>query len=173
MLGTQQAVQADHTLQDAEHGLWQYEQVPSFLNAGARQFGFMLRGLKLMQPKLEALNIPFFLLKGDPVQTVPELVQKTGASLLVTDFAPLRLGRKWRDEASTTPPHLYCYLDCPVPRQRLPWDRVHVKQSCAHACAVDARRHLVRTLPAAALIGTLGDPKGDTQASVVCRWQRT
>ena len=85
-------------------------QVPSFLNAGARQFGFMLRGLKLMQPKLEALNIPFFLLKGDPVQTVPELVQKTGASLLVTDFAPLRLGRKWRDEVSSSP---FPTIDCP------------------------------------------------------------
>ena len=76
------------------------EQVPAYLNAGARQFGFMLRGLKLMQPKLEALNIPFFLVKGDPVQTVPELVEKTGASLLVTDFASLRLGRQWRDQAS-------------------------------------------------------------------------
>lgn len=39
-------------------------QVTEFLNAGARQFGFMVRGLQLMQPKLEALNIPFFLLKG-------------------------------------------------------------------------------------------------------------
>ncbi|BDA41821.1 Deoxyribodipyrimidine photo-lyase [Coccomyxa sp. Obi] len=74
--------------------------VPSYLNAGARQFGFMLRGLKLMQPKLEALNIPFFLVKGDPVQTVPELVEKTGASLLVTDFASLRLGRQWRDQVA-------------------------------------------------------------------------
>lgn len=74
-------------------------QVPAYLNAGARQFGFMLRGLKLMQPKLEALNIPFFLLKGDPVQTVPELVEKTGASLLVTDFASLSLGREWRQKA--------------------------------------------------------------------------
>lgn len=38
--------------------------VTEFLGAGARQFGFMLRGLRLMQPKLEALGIPFFLLKG-------------------------------------------------------------------------------------------------------------
>lgn len=39
-------------------------QVTEYLHAGARQFGFMVRGLQLMQPKLEALNIPFFLLKG-------------------------------------------------------------------------------------------------------------
>ncbi|KAI3433882.1 hypothetical protein D9Q98_003684 [Chlorella vulgaris] len=71
--------------------------VTQYLGAGARQFGFMVRGLRLMQPKLEALNIPFFLLKGDPVETVPQLVKDTGASLLVTDFASLRLGRQWRD----------------------------------------------------------------------------
>ena len=40
------------------------------MGAGARQFGFMVRGLQLMQPKLEALNIPFFLLKGEPVHAV-------------------------------------------------------------------------------------------------------
>lgn len=34
---------------------------------------------------------------GDPVETVPQLVKDTGASLLVTDFASLRLGRQWRD----------------------------------------------------------------------------
>ncbi len=39
-------------------------QVTEFLGAGARQFGFMVRGLRELQPKLEALNIPFFLLKG-------------------------------------------------------------------------------------------------------------
>lgn len=37
---------------------------------------------------------------GDPVETVPALVKQTGAGLLVTDFAPLRLGRQWRDGVS-------------------------------------------------------------------------
>lgn len=71
--------------------------VPEFLGAGARQFGFMVRGLQAMQPKLEALRIPLFLLRGDPVQTVAQLVKDSGAALLVTDFAPLRLGRQWRE----------------------------------------------------------------------------
>ena len=57
----------------------------------------MLRGLKEMQPKLEALNIAFFIVKGDPTQTIPKLVKDTKATLLVTDFASLRDGRKWRD----------------------------------------------------------------------------
>lgn len=72
-------------------------QVDKYCNAGARQFGFMLRGLKEVQPKLEALNIPFFMIRGDPTKTIPKLVKDTKATLLVTDFAPLRDGRRWRD----------------------------------------------------------------------------
>jgi deoxyribodipyrimidine photo-lyase len=76
------------------------EQVPAYLHAGARQFGFMLRGLKELEGNLAALNIPFFLLKGDPAVTIPGLVADTKAGLLVADFGPLRLGREWRDKAS-------------------------------------------------------------------------
>lgn len=73
-------------------------QVPEYLGAGARQFGFMIRGLQELEPRLEALNIPFFLVKGDPVETIPKLVADTGAGALVTDFAALRLGRQWREK---------------------------------------------------------------------------
>lgn len=34
---------------------------------------------------------------GDPTETLPQLVQESGASLLVTDFTPLRLGRQWKE----------------------------------------------------------------------------
>lgn len=74
--------------------------VPAFMGAGARQFGFMVRGLRSLAPKLAALGIPFFLLKGDPAETVPKLVADCGAGLLVTDYAPLRLGRRWREEVA-------------------------------------------------------------------------
>ena len=73
-------------------------QVPEYLNAGARQFGFMLRGLKELAPRAAGLNIPFFLFRGDPTQTVPAFVRDAGAALLVTDYAALRLGRQWRKE---------------------------------------------------------------------------
>lgn len=69
----------------------------------------MLRGLKEMQPKLEALNIPFFIVKGDPTQTIPKLVKDTKAALLVTDFATLRDGRKWRDTVSHS--SVQCLVD--------------------------------------------------------------
>jgi hypothetical protein len=38
-------------------------QVTEFLGCGARQFVFMLKGLRELQPKLEAACIPFFLLQ--------------------------------------------------------------------------------------------------------------
>eukprot|EP00798_Chlamydomonas_sp_ICE-L_P018200 gene18200-24642_t len=72
--------------------------VPAFLGAGARHFGFMLRGLQEIAPRLEAHGVKFFMLRGDPADTLPELVSSTGAALLLTDYSPLRLGRKWRDE---------------------------------------------------------------------------
>ncbi|KAG2438770.1 hypothetical protein HXX76_005312 [Chlamydomonas incerta] len=72
--------------------------VPAFLGAGARQFGFMLRGLRQLAPKLEARGIKFYLLQGDPAETLPALVSGLGAGLLVTDYSPLRLGRTWREQ---------------------------------------------------------------------------
>lgn len=71
--------------------------VPEFLGAGARQFGFMLRGLKEVEKDLADRKIPFFLLRGKPEDTIPELVEKTGAGLLVCDFSPLRLSREWKN----------------------------------------------------------------------------
>ena len=34
--------------------------------------------------------------QGDPAETLPAFVRSSGASLLVTDYSPLRLGRTWR-----------------------------------------------------------------------------
>ncbi|KAF6253825.1 class II photolyase [Scenedesmus sp. NREL 46B-D3] len=72
--------------------------VPAFLGAGARQFVFMLKGLQELEPRLQAAGIPFFLLQGEPADTLPQLVAQTGAGLLVTDYSPLRLGRTWKQQ---------------------------------------------------------------------------
>ena len=60
----------------------------------------MLRGLRELEASLRKAGIPFFLLKGDPVETVPRLVEDCGAGLLVTDYSPLRVGRQWRTQVS-------------------------------------------------------------------------
>lgn len=63
-----------------------------------KPIGIRVQGLRELPAKLSTANISFFMLKGDPVATLPDLVAKSGAGLLVTDYTPLRLGRKWRDE---------------------------------------------------------------------------
>lgn len=71
--------------------------VESFLEARARHFGFMLRGLRVVEQNLKAVNIPFFLFRGNPVETIPEFLKKCNASLLVMDYSSLRIGRQWRN----------------------------------------------------------------------------
>ncbi|KAJ9173475.1 hypothetical protein P3X46_016599 [Hevea brasiliensis] len=70
-----------------------------FLGAKARQVGFMLKGLRQLQGKIEeTLQMPFFLFQGEAEETIPNFLRECGASLLVTDFSPLREVRKCKDE---------------------------------------------------------------------------
>mmetsp|Transcript_35784 Transcript_35784/g.47233 ORF Transcript_35784/g.47233 Transcript_35784/m.47233 type:complete len:624 (-) Transcript_35784:222-2093(-) len=70
--------------------------VPTFLGATKRQYGFMLRGLKLIEEDCKALNIGFKLLLGKPEFKVPEFVRESQASAVVCDFSPLRVSRQWK-----------------------------------------------------------------------------
>lgn len=69
---------------------------PSFLGATARQYGFLLKGLEETARSLKKLNIPFFLLKGDPATELPRFLQQHKAGALVTDFDPLNIKRAWK-----------------------------------------------------------------------------
>lgn len=68
---------------------------PGFLNAGHRQYEFMLKGLEEVSAKLEEMNIPFHILSGEPAKEVPKFIEQTGAGILVTDFDPLSIKRRW------------------------------------------------------------------------------
>ena len=81
--------------------------VTRFLGAGARQFCFMLKGLREMEQALLAKNIKFVLLEGEPSLTVPRFAKECGASLIVADQSPLRLGRTWRVAVASS-------VDCPL-----------------------------------------------------------
>ncbi|XP_024533022.1 deoxyribodipyrimidine photo-lyase isoform X1 [Selaginella moellendorffii] len=70
--------------------------VESFLEAKARHFGFLLRGLRVVEKNLDKLGIAFFLLRGRPEDTIPSFVEACNASILVLDFSSLRIGRTWR-----------------------------------------------------------------------------
>lgn len=72
--------------------------VPSYLGATRRQYAFMMKGLQEVEQNLKKLNIPFFLLIGEPEETVSKLAIDLKASYVITDFAPLRLPRLWKDK---------------------------------------------------------------------------
>ncbi|MDQ1261578.1 MAG: deoxyribodipyrimidine photo-lyase [Euryarchaeota archaeon] len=71
--------------------------VPLFLGASGKQYLFLLQGLKDVEKNLQALNIPFFLLQGDPGKEISRLLSEMDAGALVCDFSPLRQSRKWKD----------------------------------------------------------------------------
>lgn len=74
--------------------------VPSFLGATARQYGFMLKGLRQVESDLRAKGIPLFLLKGEPGRPISCFVEEYNVSAIVTDFDPLRIKRQWQQEVA-------------------------------------------------------------------------
>ena len=70
--------------------------VPDFLGATLRQYDFMLAGLEEVERDLAGKNIPFFLLAGEPGRVIPQFLREQTAGLLVTDFDPLKIKRRWR-----------------------------------------------------------------------------
>ncbi|MEZ4386763.1 MAG: deoxyribodipyrimidine photo-lyase [Candidatus Krumholzibacteriia bacterium] len=83
--------------------------VPEFLGAARRQFAFMLAGLGAVHEDLARLGIPFFLVSGEPEQTVVALAGQVGAGAVVTDFNPLRISRQWEQAVAarlTVPLHI-------------------------------------------------------------------
>ncbi|MGM0610587.1 MAG: deoxyribodipyrimidine photo-lyase [Thermodesulfobacteriota bacterium] len=72
--------------------------VPEFLNAGPRQYAFMLRGLKELSARARQLNIGFLLRRGEPGKTVHRTAAKLGAGQLILESDPLKLKRKWQKQ---------------------------------------------------------------------------
>ena len=72
--------------------------VENFLGATERQYDFMIEGLKEVEEDLKDLNIPFFIEFGDPTNTIPSFMEKNNISMLITDFSPLKVSRKWKNE---------------------------------------------------------------------------
>ncbi len=86
-----------------------FDLVPEYLGAARRQYAFMLAGLQQVARDLEAMSIPFLLVTGDPAREIPDLVVRSGAGAVVTDFHALRIGRRWDQavaERLTVPMHL-------------------------------------------------------------------
>jgi deoxyribodipyrimidine photo-lyase len=70
--------------------------VNGFLEAGPRQYDFMLRGLEKCRILARSRNIPLDLIQGDPEEHMPVYLKEINASCLVMDFDPLKIKKKWR-----------------------------------------------------------------------------
>ena len=57
-----------------------------FLGATGRQYRFLLQGLKEVEKNLQALNIPFFLLQGDPGKEMARLLSESVQELWSLTF---------------------------------------------------------------------------------------
>jgi deoxyribodipyrimidine photo-lyase len=79
-----------------------YYAIPDeFMSANLRTYDFMLKGLNESFDKAFKLNFACKLELIDPVDGVLAIVKQTGASAVFTDFSPLKLARKWRDDLSS------------------------------------------------------------------------
>ncbi|MGQ9818001.1 MAG: deoxyribodipyrimidine photo-lyase, partial [bacterium] len=74
--------------------------VPKFLEATIRQYGFMLKGLQQVEEELQKFKISFFITKGSPEIEIPKLINKLKASILISDFDPLRIKRIWKRDVA-------------------------------------------------------------------------
>lgn len=73
---------------------------PAFLQAAPVHFAFLRAGLREMEQDLDALHIPLVGLSGNPGTEVARFANEVGASVIFTDFDPLRIKRGWMQEAA-------------------------------------------------------------------------
>ncbi|KAH9490297.1 hypothetical protein Btru_034043, partial [Bulinus truncatus] len=87
--------------------------IPKFLEATIRQFGFMMKGLALVEKECKDLGIPFHLLLGEASQCIPPFLQEKNIGGVVTDFSPLRVPMKWVDDLKKALPAdiPFCQVD--------------------------------------------------------------
>jgi deoxyribodipyrimidine photo-lyase len=75
--------------------------VPQFLGATMRHYDFMLKGLACVEGDLAKLAIPFYLLEGKPEKEISDFLMMVNASVLVSDFDPLRIKREWKGKLAS------------------------------------------------------------------------
>ncbi len=69
---------------------------PDFPGAALRHYSFMLEGLREVSQSLQLLNIPFYILRGDPVDKLVPFIRDHHVSHVVTEFDPVRIKRAWK-----------------------------------------------------------------------------
>ncbi|KAK0048843.1 deoxyribodipyrimidine photo-lyase [Biomphalaria pfeifferi] len=86
---------------------------PQFLEATIRQFGFMMKGLAIVEKECRDLDISFYLLLGEASHCIPPFLKSHNIGGVVTDFAPLRTPMKWVENLKKNLPKEipFCQVD--------------------------------------------------------------
>lgn len=75
-----------------------YNLMPGFLGGTLRQHVFKIQGLQEVEQNLKDHNIPFYIVSGAHTEKdIVVFVKEQDVGLLVTDFSPLRIQRKWKE----------------------------------------------------------------------------
>ncbi|MEX0981382.1 MAG: deoxyribodipyrimidine photo-lyase [Bacteroidales bacterium] len=83
----------------------------SFQGATLRHYDFMLRGIQEVALSLQKLNIPFFIVQGNPPEKLLEFAEANKTGTVVVDFDPLRIKRDWISEAIRKLPCKFIEVD--------------------------------------------------------------
>lgn len=106
--------------------------VPHYLGATLRQYDFMLRGLEETRDVIRRLNIPLRMLADGPGEGVAALADELDASMVVSDFDPLRPKRRWKAELAA--------------RSKVPLIEVDAHNTVPCWLASDKQEYAARTL---------------------------
>ncbi len=72
--------------------------IPDYPGATSCHYSFMLKGLEELREKLNQFNIGFRILEQSPEIILPIFLRQIDAHLLVSDFDPLRIKRRWKKQ---------------------------------------------------------------------------
>jgi deoxyribodipyrimidine photo-lyase len=71
---------------------------PELISSRIRHSVFLLKGLEEVEVELSRYNIPLKLLVGDPSVEIPKYITIINASIIVSDFNPLKNILKWKND---------------------------------------------------------------------------
>ncbi len=72
--------------------------VPNFLEATIRQYYVMIEGLREVEKRCVEIGVRFTLLLGTPGEVITTYCLENDTALLICDFDPLKIKRKWKAE---------------------------------------------------------------------------
>lgn len=84
---------------------------PTFLGATMRAYDFMLKGLEEVEEKANKYNIPFDVIIGSPEKEIESYSKKHNGGIIITDFDPLKIKRKWKKEIMKKIKVPFCEVD--------------------------------------------------------------